>query len=295
MKGEEIIIMGDFNKDLDNPRMLININMRKIGLNNVLQKRYGKHQATHNQGSECIDSVFATPGVNVNQGGYIPFKRLPGDHKWMWLNIKLSPASNSGKILNLTRKATSKIPSVKKEFNDRLNKQLNQHGISKKIDELIKLADVSEAEHSTFSNIYESIDEVFRRSVQYANKKCKKGRQGPIPYSEETKHILGTYTLLKLILFRFCLKGHKTRPLQLVINRLAKKVKSNIPLMYTNKKDILKQCKFNAKEYKDLKNNADEFRNAYVGNLANELSLQDGKEASYHLHQILQREKVKKH
>ena len=65
--------------------------------------------------------------------------------------------------------------------------------------------------------------------------------------------------------------------------------------MYTNKKDILKQCKFNAKEYKDLKNNADEFRNTYVGNLANELSLQDGKEASYHLHQILQREKVKKH
>ena len=107
------------------------------------------------------------------------------------------------KITPLARKATSKIPSIKKEFNNKLNDHLKEKGIEQKIEILEKITSDCNVNHEEFYELYESIDERFRRAISYADKRCKKGRRGPIPFSNKTKRILGTHTLLKLILLRF--------------------------------------------------------------------------------------------
>ena len=91
------------------------------------------------------------------------------------------------------------------------------------------------------------------------------------------------------------MKKKRGRPRMSRIKRLAKKINSSIPLNYENEKDILDQCRINAKEYKLLEENADEFRDTYLGKLASELSEIDGKEREWHIRQLKFREKNKRH
>ena len=293
----EIIVVGDFNEDLENEESDINKLMKELDMSNSIKSRYGLQKATHIRGSHCIDGIYATGGVEVLQGGYIPFEWAPGDHRWPWVDVSIKGSEDiiSSTIPPLVRKATSKIPSIKKEFNDKLNDHLKSYGIEEKINELENLTKDKNVAHELFSNLYESIDERFRRGVTYADKRCKKGRRGPIPFSDDTKRVLGTYTLLKMILLRHRLKKKRGRPSMTRIRRLAKKVNSTIPLTYKDEKDILEQCKLNAKEYKVLEENADELRDTYLSRLAQEFSDEDGKDVKWHITQLRRREKIKKH
>ena len=297
-RKEEVLVIGDFNDNLENKNSRINKTMEKLQMSNILSQRYGRQKATHVRGSECIDGIYASQGIKLIQGGYIPFEWVPGDHRWPWADIIMRGSGEDQRntiIKPLARKATSKIPSIRKEFNDKLNQHLEEKGIEDKIILLEKLAKDENVQHKDIEELYESIDERFRRAIAYADKRCKKGRRGPIPFSDEAKRILGTYTLLKLILIRFRLKRKTGRPRMKRIQRLAKKVKSTIPLAYSTEKEILEQVKINAKEYRSLQENADEYRSTYLGNLASELSETDGKEKEWHLKQLKFREKNKRH
>ena len=295
-KGDEVIIMGDFNENLEDKKSRILELMESLGMSNPLLERYGTPGATHIRGSECIDGVFVSDGLKVTKGGYIPFEWSPGDHRWMWMDISVKDIWEEGSrdIRKVNRKATSKIPSIKKEFNDILNRRLKNQNMEEKVKKLETIIENEVSDHSTFNRLYEHLDESFRRSVRHADNKCKKIRKGPIPFSDQTRRILGEYTLLKLILLRHRMKKSKKRPSMISIKRLSKKIKSKIPLHYASESDILERCKLNAKEYKDLKENSNEYRNTYLGNLASELSEIDGKDIAWHLQQLKNREANKR-
>ena len=294
-QGDHLVVIGDFNENIEDSNSRISLLMDDLRMVNPINERYGNQGATHIRGTECIDGVYVSSGVRVVKGGYIPFEWSPGDHRWPWIDIVTEEMMDHKKCNKMSRKATSKIPSVKKEFNDKLNEKLKEFKMEEKIEELEKLAESGNQSQREFRRKYERIDETFRRSVRYADKHCKKTRKGSIPFSDKTKRIMGEYTLLKMILLRQKLKGSKRRPSMKGIKRLAKKINSDMPLTYNNEIEILARCKINAKEYKDLKQNADEYRNTYLGNLAAELSDIDGKEPNWHMNQLKAREAVKKH
>ena len=92
--------------------------MDELGLINPIGERYGKQGATHVRGTECIDGVFVSNEIQVMKGGYIPFEWSPGDHKWPWIDIIMDEEVTNGnnKYRKMRRKATRKIPSVKKSI-----------------------------------------------------------------------------------------------------------------------------------------------------------------------------------
>ena len=74
-----VIVMGDFNDDLNNEGVVKKM-MNELGLDEVLNQRYGCGPNTYFRGSAKIDGIYATAGINIRQGGYIDEVDSPGDH-----------------------------------------------------------------------------------------------------------------------------------------------------------------------------------------------------------------------
>ena len=62
-----------------------------------------------------------------------------------------------------------------------------------------------------------------RRALNYADKRCKKVRQGKIPYSREIRKALGKVMSLQIIRARILLKGRRSRPRTKEQDRIIKK------------------------------------------------------------------------
>jgi hypothetical protein len=93
--------------------------MAGLGLRELLLEAVGTGPVTHIRGSRTIDSIFVTRKIQMVNGIYLPFDRCPSDHRWMEIDISvcsLLGIACDNKCPPLLRKATSKIPSVKDNF-----------------------------------------------------------------------------------------------------------------------------------------------------------------------------------
>jgi len=85
--GNRIIVAGDFNDNLDNENGPIRKMMERLHLREVLLELNGPGPNTHNRGTETIDGIFASEGIDIRQGGYSTFEESPSDHRWLWIDI----------------------------------------------------------------------------------------------------------------------------------------------------------------------------------------------------------------
>lgn len=94
-KGEQIILTGDFNAgdkistrqqdDFWSPWLmttgLIDAHKQFIRSNNCPSK--------HERGKVRIDYMFVSPSIQIKRAGYLPFSKLPGDHRAIWMDVEL--------------------------------------------------------------------------------------------------------------------------------------------------------------------------------------------------------------
>lgn len=211
--------------------------MKEMGLCEVLIEAYGKGTATHFNGSTTIDGIFCSDGIQISNGGYIRREHSPSDHRWPWIDIKVKEKHMTGKNRNdfvppIDRRAMSKIPKVKKKFQDFLEEQITKHNLHKRMERLTQ--QIGDNEEMTFDQQaeYETIEIRFRRAIKYADRNCRKVRRGKVPFSKEIKRVMAKIRVQKLVKLRLVRKDKNNRPRMRKLKRYAHKVKYDGPLEF---------------------------------------------------------------
>ena len=295
-EGNEIIIAGDFNNDLNDSKSKVNKYMKTMGMREILINRYGKGPPTHQRGSTTIDGIYATSGIEAIQGGYVEEFDSPGDHRFIWIDIcqsEIIGQPQESKQPPVSRRATSKIPSVKAKFGEVLENHVNEHYLYEKINQIYDKAVENKALTEEESQMYEKVEEQTKRGVKRADTLCRKVRRGKIPFSDKAQQIRGEVEIKKLIIRRILLKGKGNRPKSSKVKRLAKKYNYNGPMNFRNKGEAIESLRQSYKAYNEFRPKAHEFRDSYLGRIAMELEDKDGTSAEIHFKQLRQQERQK--
>ena len=271
-------------------------------LEEAIMNKYGETSApnTYSMGKNTIDGIFVSNNMRIERGGYIDEVFCPGDHHFLWVDISkeiMIGESLEKQISPLTSKVTSKIPSIRKKFNEELYKQVQRYKLKDKT-LLLKLRCEDEMKErgkisTRLSNILESIYTRMKRAIKHADKKCCKARRGKVFFSEETKKLSGRILVLKVIKKRVLLKGKPNRPRSKQLKRMAKK----FHYLGDYKLDDIKQINlllYEAhKQYNKLKPKASKLREEYLAKLSMELEEEDGIQAASHFKNLKHREMTK--
>lgn len=294
--GNEVIIGGDFNDDLNNPTCKVNRFMHRLGLREVLLEKYGNGPATYSRGRNKIDGVYATPGIWIQSGHYTNFEDSPSDHRWMVITIShnvLIGTPQDDKSPRISRRASPKIPSVKERFAAILNEEVAKYHLLKKIrilyNNVKRHASITEDE----KHLYEQIEVRMQRAVACADKRCRKVKRGAIPYSPLQRKLLGRIYVLELLKKRQTLRGKAGRPKTKQVERIIKKYNFDGSLLHESIQDIERHLKEAYKEYKQIRPTAHEQRDTYLGNLAYEHNERDGKPVQMHFVRLRNEERMK--
>ena len=299
-KGHEVIVGGDWNDDLNDTNSKVNVMMTKRGLKEVLITRLGKGPETHQEGTNTIDGIFTTEGIEIRQGGYTTHEVSPGDHRWLWVDI--TEITMLGKNRDdyappLERRATSTIPSVRNTFNDILEHQITSHQLHTKMEDLYKEAERTGELTNEQEMLYDSIEDRMKRGVKHADSRCRKVRRGKIPFSKTAQKIMRKLRVIKLILKREQMKGSKYRPKMRKLRRLAKKYHYKGPITYDSIEDIKIALTNAKKEYNEFKPRAHELRENYLYIIAHEKAEEDnqGRNTEWHHSKLVREERIRSH
>ena len=296
-KGDNnVIIGGDFNDDLNNPRGKLNTFMKGLGLREAITHRYGKGPATHNRGSTTIDGLFVPNDVSIEQGGYISEHDSPGDHRFIWADINAGDVVGvqiDNKIPAVTRRATTKIPSAKARFQELYEEKIEQYKLYKKMEQVYDHAVKHKQLDEEHQKLYEHIESQTKKAVKYADKRCRKIKRGKVPFSEKAQKIRGEIEIKKLIIRRILLRGRSGRPRMSKVKRLSRKYKYDGAQSYPTLSEAKNALRIAYKKYAEFRPKAHEFRDTYLGRIATEHAEDDRKAASWHFKRLREQERIK--
>lgn len=131
-------------------------------------------------------------------GKYIDFQQSHSDHRWIVIDIteqSLLGIERHEYTTSITRKVMSKIPSVKKCFQQLLEIEVLMHNLHKKTKYLYERAQQEQFDKMDEA-LYKQIELRMQRAVKYADSKSRKVKRGAIPYSPEQKRLMGAITIL---------------------------------------------------------------------------------------------------
>jgi Reverse transcriptase (RNA-dependent DNA polymerase). len=297
-EGHEIIVAGDFNDDLNDPEGRTRNFMKDLGLRELLIEEYGDGPATHIRGSATIDGVFASSGIHIDQGRYLPFERSPSDHRWIVIDIPESSLIGKARIDRLpplSRKVTSKIPSVKEHFHSIVEQLVVRHRLYQRLQPLFNIAKEGKQLSPESTTEYERIETLMQRIIKHADRKCRKIRRGIVPYSPYQKKLMGSILILRQLKLRILLTGKPNRPKMRRIQRLIKKYNYDDTISWTDIAAVQKKLNEAISDYARFKQVAHEHRWTYLEAIAKEHSERDGKSISHHFKTLQHREQCKDH
>ena len=91
-EGEEVILVGDFNKDITSPQSGMQKLATTCALVDLFSIRLGTPTLppTYQRGAKCLDFILISPNLlhMIHAAGYDPFGyRLPSDHRGMYIDL----------------------------------------------------------------------------------------------------------------------------------------------------------------------------------------------------------------
>lgn len=290
--GHEVIVAGDFNDDLNNKQGPVVTFMRNLGLKEILLTAMGSRgPATHIRGTLTIDGIFATNGIGLEAGKYISFHDSPSDHRWITVDINersLLGIKRYENCTRLTRRVTSKIPSIKVSFQHLLEKQVIMYDLPEKMNYLYEKALTSKQLEDEDVVLYEQIELRMQRAVKHADSHCRKTRRGNIPFSPMQKQLMGAIIVLRQLRLRFLLRGNKNRPRTKRIKRLINKYEYKGKSTFSNIEELNQTLSEAVNKYSSFKKESHNKRWSYLEEIAREYDSIDGKGIKHHF-RILQR------
>eukprot|EP00978_Attheya_sp_CCMP212_P007809 scaffold18161_cov56-Attheya_sp.AAC.6 len=179
-----MVMMGDFNEDIRGPTIMEFF--EKMGMRNLFLDMQGQDMpGTHARGSLPIDGIFGTAGLKPTACGCTPFDHgIGGNHRLVWIEFTYVNAF-SHRLPALGRPVGQRLKlndlRVKKSFRLHREKFAKQHNLRKQMFSVESDASYppSQVEQAKF----QGLDPLLVKSIQYADKRCRKIRSGALSSS----------------------------------------------------------------------------------------------------------------
>ena len=180
-ENDEIILVGDFNETMENAQSGMLQMATSCTLTDLFTQRLGaaNYPPTVKQGSRRVDFALVSPSLveSITQAGYdaYDYRGIFSDHRGFFLDfdttklIGFRPTATPGRKL---RDFTSKDPDVVRKYITAKVKELSNHNITARIEELEKL----EVPDHHFA---ESIDRDMTRAARIASKEVQRRYRTP--------------------------------------------------------------------------------------------------------------------
>ena len=191
-QGEQIILCGDFNTgDKSSPQAATQFWkpwLDEISLIDVHKTSSGMEwlPPTHERGSTQIDYIFISPSIQIKRAGFLPFNKVPGDHRAIWVDIQTDDiiGYNPPQLsMSTARRLKSDNPTVRNRYLSLLKQYAQQDGILMTLSWLdtVPLAHWNES----YTQIYEVVTAKLKIHMMEAERKCRKLHTGRHPFSAE--------------------------------------------------------------------------------------------------------------
>ena len=286
--GDQIIIMIDCNEDIRSPT--IKNSFQSVGLKEIITNNRDENApATFHRGSAPIDGIFATPTINMLQGGYLPFGEMPSDHRTLWLDISYENAFGytMPPILNpISRRLKSNIPSSRNRFNQDYKSFIQRHHLEARLYSLqekitLPILPLDAAE-------YEKILKIRSSAISYADKRCRRVFLGATPFSLKLKHASKQLELWKAVKTKKSGAQYSMNKLRRLEKQVGTRNTLDLPL-----EEINIHLKNAQKSFWQVKKKGDEHRTAFLLSKAEDISNDKGGVTDTIYAQLMQREKLR--
>ena len=186
-RGEQLIVALDANEDLRNGPVATAL--QSHNLREVLLTKHGQNAPpTTDNGSSVIDGIWATPSINIEQGGYqAGGEALPRtNHRCLWIDVTYETLY--GHVLPpIMGYAICRLklqdPRVVKRFIDLYHAWIDLHGLSSRAFAL--QCNATYPLSSKHAAEYEWLDHMKIEGLRYADRHCRNLPMGEVPWSPQ--------------------------------------------------------------------------------------------------------------
>lgn len=298
-KGENILVTGDFNQDIQRWNAPIVQLLHQHGLKELIAERHNNCQLppTFDSGSHAIDGLFGSQVFQIEAGGYKEFgTNILSNHRAYWADIPIHQILGGGLetvVRPKGRRLQTHIPRIKSKYNLIVNREITRRKLVQRLQALYNsVKDTKRMDDSQLKKFNKMIAEQ-RRCMQIAERNCTKLRRGEVPYSEEVRNAMGKVVCWGLIVQREAMKGKKRRPHAKLVRLRIKRWKFTENYKHLTLKEMKKELKKADSEWRKLKPKALEKRDEFLSKLANDKSMEDGMKPESHLKQLRNLETIK--
>ena len=180
-QGDRLLIFIDANENMKSGKLARGL--RRLKLRDLVRERTSQDGPnTHHCGSEQIDGVWASDGLDCAGARFLPFWWGAGDHRAMVVDIPWSSLIGK-KLLQIPRPKFCRLQWTdtvgKKRYLEIVSEQWKRHKMNDKISHLRHL----DSGHKDHPHHLEQLDQQRVDIMTCAEKKCKKVRAGNVEFS----------------------------------------------------------------------------------------------------------------
>lgn len=184
--GKRLVVMLDANEDIYK-KQIGKVLTKEDGLDmveSVMQTTGEKLSATYFRGTKPIDGIWATKDLELAGAGAMPIGFGVGDHRLLYVDVvtesmvgfQPQPIKHPK-----ARRLNSRIPRAKRAYMKTLERQLAKHRLTEKMMEAHK----KELSPEQLKAELDRIDKMSKELMVNAERRCRKLRNGKIPFSPE--------------------------------------------------------------------------------------------------------------
>jgi hypothetical protein len=135
--------------------------------------------------------MWGTPGITIEQGGYLEPGDFPGNHSLLWVDISYKnalghnppkPSPPQARRLQLGN------TKCKEKYQKNYQLYARQHNLHRRQAALMKTVTYGQYPTAAQAREANAIDELCTKAMNRAKKRCRKLKMGGVGFSEATEH-----------------------------------------------------------------------------------------------------------
>lgn len=293
-QGEQIILTGDMNTgELTSEKRLDRFwehFLHRTGLVDAHKQHLQRSWLpnTHNRGKVQIDYIFISPSIKVKRAGFLPFEKIPSDHRGVWVDIDTpsitgsnppTPVSYKARRLKLTD------PRIVAKYQDSLLKSIAEGNLSQRIENLHQVN--KEGWDNGHTEEYQRVAQEYRSQMIAAESKCRRLRTGAHPWSPHLDEARKTMFLWDLVV-------KQGQGLSVPVKKILKLSKQlGVSDTCCSLIDATKRLIEAKSKYKKMKRKSKTLRRTYLESLAEALAEAKNTTKLSQIKELINREKLK--
>jgi hypothetical protein len=163
--------------------------LHQLTLREAIMEQHGYHGPEtfrRNNAGNPIDGIWTMPGISISRGGYFQYDKvfLNTDHRCLWVDISYEQAfghSMPTLFKPKARKLHCRDPRLVNNHVNLFHEFASRCDLFKKVEQLNNCIHI--LSNKQVVDTYEELDILHCQATAFAESKCRKLRQGNVPFS----------------------------------------------------------------------------------------------------------------